>query len=199
MKDLFILVADKNMEYTFNGILERKDSLKIRDITFYVQGHKLRDPGVYKGAHEFLKIYIGQYNYALVVFDREGCGCDDTASEIAYVVQTNLNSNGWENRSKVIVLDPELEIWIWSDSPEVAQCINWDHKELRDWLAQKYLTTDSTKPAKPKEAFEEALRVKKIPRSSSIYRKLAERVSFKRCEDSAFKEFTGTLQQWFPR
>ncbi|MBF0463632.1 MAG: hypothetical protein HQK94_00940 [Nitrospirae bacterium] len=76
-----------------------------------------------------------------------------------YTLQLNLNNNGWKDKSKVIVLDPELEIWIWSDSPEVAQCINWEHKELREWLIKHYQVNNSNKPIRPKEAFKEALRI----------------------------------------
>ncbi len=36
------------------------------------------------------------------------------------------------------------------------------------------------------------------PRSSAIYRALAESVSFRRCIDPAFQKLVTTLQTWFP-
>lgn len=199
MKDIIVLVADKNMEFAVKGILKRTVSLKIREISYDVKVHSHRDPGVYNTAHDFLRIFLNKYSYALVMLDKEGCGCNDDSKQIAINIQSKLDSSGWKNCSKVIVLDPELEIWVWSDSPEVSACIGWNDTELRGWLrSEGYMLPNAYKPQNPKLAFEKALRVKRKPRSSSIYGKLAERVSFERCIDSAFKEFKGALQQWFP-
>ena len=44
MKDLIVLVADKNMEATFKGLLSRNNTLRIREITFgMVQEHRELD------------------------------------------------------------------------------------------------------------------------------------------------------------
>lgn len=199
MKDLIILVADKNMEFAVKGILQRTVSLKIREISYDVKVHSNRDPGIYNTAHDFLRIFLNKYSYALVMLDKEGCGRNDDSTQIATNIQSKLNSSGWKNRSKVVVLDPELEIWVWSDSPEVSICIGWSNKELRDWLqSEGYILPNAHKPQNPKLAFEKALRIKRKPRSSSIYGKLAERVSFERCIDPAFQELKAILQQWFP-
>lgn len=203
MKDLIVLAADKNMEYALKGILHRKHSLKIRPVVFDIKVHGQNDSGVYNDAHNFLRIYIDKYSYALVALDREGTKRKNTtAAEIAEAIQSNLDKNGWIERSKVIVLDPELEIWVWSDSPEVASCIGWNndkHGKLADWLRDKqYVQNNDVKPGRPKEALEEALRIIGMPRSSSIYEKLAKNVGFNRCKDNAFQEFKKTLQSWFP-
>lgn len=199
MKDLIVLVADKNMEFAVKGILQRTASLKIREIFYDIKVHNHHDPGVYRTAHDFLRIFNKKYHYALVMLDKEGCGCDENSSKIASNIQSRLDISGWKDRSQVIVLDPELEIWVWSDSPEVSICIGWNNKELRDWLqSEGYILPNAHKPQNPKLAFEKALRIKRKPRSSSIYGKLAERVSFERCIDPAFQELKAILQQWFP-
>jgi hypothetical protein len=146
-----------------------------------------------------LRIFAGKYAYALVMFDRDGCGCLENAVQLADFVQGNLDRSGWQGRSKVIVIDPELEIWIWSNSPHVAACLGWDNAELRDWLIFKgYLQPSEHKPQTPKIAFMDALRTKGKQKSSSLFSKIAELVSFDRCTDSAFQQFKSTLQGWFP-
>jgi len=133
------------------------------------------------------------------LFDREGCGSPGTREEIESEVETRLAQNDWLNRCAVIVIDPELENWVWSDSPHVAAALGWQREGLRDWLVQSgHCQGDALKPFKPKEAVEEALRLKGIPRSSAIYHSLATQVSFDRCTDPAFLKFRAKLAAWFP-
>jgi hypothetical protein len=56
---------------------------------------------------------------------------------------------------------------------------------------------DQQKPSDPKRAVEWALRVVGKPRSSSIYRALASKISFARCQDRSFVRLKGLLQGWF--
>lgn len=199
MKDLFVLVADKNMEFAIRGILQRKESLNIRDISFDIKPHSGHDSGVYKSAHDFLRIFSGRYSYAIVMFDREGCGSRKDPMQLADDVQRNLNNSGWQGKSKVIVIEPELEIWIWCNSQHVATCLGWENSELRDWLIAKgYLHPSGQKPQNPKEAFINALKIKGKQKSSSLFSKIAEHVSLDRCTDSSFQEFKAILQIWFP-
>lgn len=99
------------------------------------------------------------------------------------------------------MLDPELEIWIWGDSPHVPKILGFesDQLSLRKWLADhQYLRKPASKPHAPKEAMEELLRFKKKPRSSSIYSEMARTVGFERCQDAAFLKLKETLRAWFP-
>ncbi|NJL28558.1 MAG: hypothetical protein HC897_12045 [Thermoanaerobaculia bacterium] len=98
------------------------------------------------------------------------------------------------------MLDPELEAWLWSDSPHVDSVLGWKDRNptLRAWLAEQgFLVEGAAKPSQPKEAVEKALRVVRKPRSSALYRQLAERVSFERCTDPAFARFKDVLRGWF--
>ncbi len=98
-----------------------------------------------------------------------------------------------------MAIDPELEAWVWSDSPHVARALCWVDGDLQQWLAERdLLTPGQSKPSRPKEAVEKVLRRTHTPRSSSIYRQLASHVSFKRCQDTAFVKLLGTLKTWFP-
>lgn len=200
-KDLVILVADADMEQTMKGLLTRPRALGIRDgITVDVFRHPRRDPGIFHEAHEFLRPLQGQYRYALVMLDREGSGQEElSALEIEAEVQKRLNDSGWEGRSAVVVLDPELEVWVFSDSPHVIEVIaDGDERFYREVLGTQ-LASGHGKPERPKEVMEEILRRKRIPRSSALYKELAERVSFSKCLDPAFKRFRKNLQRWFPR
>jgi hypothetical protein len=200
--DLVVLVADTNMEQTFKGLLARHRSLGIRAITYNIYKHPRHDPGCRNEGHDFLRIFAGQYDYALVLFDHEGCGKEDEPpDDLEKDLEKRLASNGWHNRSKVIILRPELEIWVWSDSPRVDECLGWAGRRpsLRAWLHDEGLwEPDVVKPDDPKLAVEKALREVRLPRSSSIYRQLAERVPLERCTDASFRKLRETLQQWFP-
>lgn len=119
MKDLVILVADKDMEMTMRGLLPRPQSLGIRAIQYDLYTHPQHDPGVRTHAAEFLRPYQKMYHNA-------------------------------------------------------------------------------SKPENPKSAVEEIIRLKKIPRSSALFQRLAERVSLSRCTDRSFARLRETLKRWFP-
>lgn len=200
-RDLILLVADKNIEYTVRGLLTRPKALGVRAITFDVLPHPERDPGCLLRAPEFLQSFEGKYRHALVLLDLEGSG---RGTEPRAVLEEDLEarlSKAWDMRAAAVVMAPELEAWLWSDSPHVEEVLGWHGRKpgLRSWLRdQGFLTGPEPKPGRPKEAVEEALRVARKPRSSALYRQLAERVSFRRCTDPAFGKFLQVLRQWFP-
>ena len=200
LKDLIVLVADKNMRSALSGLLDRCGRLGIRPISFHgPHVHPKRDPGVYRLSHEFLRSFQRTATYALVIFDRDGCGSTQTREDLERQVEIRLAQNGWPDRSVVIVIDPELENWVWSDSPRVAAALGWQHDELRRWLAESgYYQEGALKPTSPKEAVEEALRLRGIPRSSAIYLNIATQVNFDRCVDPAFIKLRATFAAWFP-
>ncbi len=198
MKDLVVLVADKNMEYSVKGILSRPQALSIRQISFELFVHPHNDPGCLNDGHHFLRTSLNQSTHALILFDREGCGREGlTRQQLEQQVEANLFRSGWQ-QAAAIVLNPELEIWVWSDSPHVAELLGWKQPELNRWLKTKgFLREGEIKPERPKESMEAALKKVRKPRSSILYRRLAEKVSFGRCTDEAFNKFKTTLQNWF--
>lgn len=202
MKDLIVLVPDNNVKFGIDGLLSRNESLNTREISYEIFVHPLRDPGIYHNATNFLRPFSSQYSYALVFIDYEGSGQEQTSShEISENVKRDVEMNGWPNRVEVIVFDPELEIWVWSESPHTAEALGWDsYSELKSWLtSQRIWQENASKPERPKEAVEVALRIKRIPRSSSIYKEIAQNVGLSRCQDQAFIRFRNILQNWFPR
>jgi hypothetical protein len=203
MKDLVILVADKNMEHAIEGLLGRPRALNIRQATYDIYVHSRRDPGCLNEAHNFLRPFLGEYDHALVMFDHQGCGREQVLpDDLADEVKARLEQNGWPSQAEVVVLAPELEVWVWSASPHVETCLGWTghHPPLREWLADNgHWALDEEKPPRPKETMEAALREVRKPRSSAIYLELAQRVSLQGHTEPAFVRFTQTLQRWYAR
>ncbi len=199
--DLVVLVPDRNTEASMEGILARHESLRIRQITTRILVHPEKDPGCRLHGHELLRTQQRFYSHALLIFDREGSGGEtQTSRELESRAEDALASAGWGQRAAAIVIDPELDIWVWSDSPVVEQCIGWGTREprLREWLRQKGFTLrEGVKPTDPKEALQAARDLLRKPRSSSLYKDLALRVSLERCQDQAFVKLRTRLRDWF--
>ncbi len=198
--DLAVLVSDKNMEAAVRALCIRHKALGTRPISFDIFVHPEHDPGCLLKARFFLQAQITNYRFALVLFDREGSGSDHPAERLEIEVGEELGRSGWGARARVVVIDPELEAWIWSDSPHVDQVLGWANRPqpLRDWIVEAgFADRGASKPRAPKEAVEAALRVAKIQRSSSIYGRLATLVSLSRCQDRAFRRFRETMIDWF--
>jgi hypothetical protein len=199
MKDLVVLVADKNMEAAVKTLIEKRHkSLGIRQVQPDVFVHPDRDAGVFLKAHIFLKTHCNEYRYALVMFDHEGSGQENRpAQQVEQEVKQRLEQSGWQGRCEVIALEPELEAWVWSSSHHVPKVLGLTREQLQQIL-QRFPKTHLGKPQRPKDAMEECLRQAKIPRSSSIYAELAETVGLKNCVEPSFVKFQRTLQKWFP-
>jgi hypothetical protein len=203
VRDLVVLAADKNAEYAIRGLLSRHQSLGIRQLLADIYVHPERDPGCLLKSDAFLSGFQQSHTHALVIFDREGCGREHNSRvELEQAVEGAIAQRGWiPSRIACVVLDPELEIWVWSDSIEVDNQLGWQGRnpDLRTWLRDNQLLIGSgNKPDRPKESMEVALRETRRPRSSAIFRRLAETVSLHRCVDDAFTKFKATLLNWFP-
>ncbi len=200
--DLVVLAADKSSEMAMRGILARPEALEIRPVNAEFIVHPEHDPGCVRTPHHYLRSYVRTHAHAIVVLDREGCGREETRPELEQEIEGLLERNGWRSRSAAIVLDPELEVWVWSDSPEVEVQLGWAGRQpdLRTWLRQRgFLSPDAAKPSRPKEAMQAALYEVRLPWSSSIHGQLAGRVSVRRCTDPGFEKLKRSLQQWFPK
>jgi hypothetical protein len=201
--DLFFLVSDQNMLAAVRGLMTRRKSLQIDEtFTFEIRPHPEHDPGCFLRSHDFLKPFQVQYRFALVIFDREGCGSDDSRESLESAVESRLSASGWQNRSAAVAIDPELENWVWSESPHVAESLGWQGKpqDLRVWLeSHGELAASQSKPARPKESMQRVLRHTRQPRSSTVYERLARKVGLSSCRDPAFGKMRTLLQLWFPQ
>jgi hypothetical protein len=200
MKDLILLVADKNAQFAIRGALDRAPALKIRPITFDFVVHSGRDGGARKTGHELLTLQRRQFGHALLVLDFEGSGteCSD-AVELEAELDQRLKPV-WGDRAKAIVIEPELDSWVWGSDNAIGEVIDWPPGTgVRDWLRQQgFEFTEQGKPRRPKEAFEALLAKVRIPRSSALYKQVTGKISLQRCQDPAFIRLRQRLRDWFP-
>lgn len=202
-KDLIVVVADLDAKQTIEQLLQRPQSLGIRPIQATVDRYVKRDSGCCRTSHEYLRPFVRQFDHAMVVFDHDGSGKESlTRDDIEATVEQELAKNGWNGRSAAIVITPELEAWVWSNSPEVDKALGWQGHTptLRSWLSDEgHLTEKAPKPNDPKQAMKDALLKANKKPSPAIFRELARNVGTGRCVDPAFLKFKATLQAWFPR
>ena len=204
MEDLIVLVADKNTEYILNAILQRVPQIEnIKPFSYHIVIHYLRDPGIYNSCHEFLRPFYSKYKFAIVVFDKEGCGENKMNSrEIEHLLENKLAENGWKDNAAVIVNDPEIENWVWVNSPHFLNAISWDKNyiDIQNWISRKGFTIkENFKPIRPKEALESVLKYTNTPRSSSIYFDIGSNASYKYCTDVSFRKLVSILKKWFQK
>lgn len=207
MQDCIFLVADKQMESVFKGFLKERNnchlSLGTRPFTCEIKADRAgNDPGLYTRSHELLRPYYRTHQHAVVVLDQDWKAAPE-ASIIRTKIKNDLIGNGWgRDNVEVIVIDPELEIWLWQDSPHIANIFQFNYHpylSLKSWLEDKGMwSSTQLKPAHPKKAFELLCIEARIPHSSAIYSKIVQRVSVNGCTDRAFCLLLETLQRWFP-
>ena len=210
MNDLLFMVADTNMREAVGGLLERQAAHKVigchpfdfdarRDIKV-AKGQN--DPGLFVRGNELLRPFAGEYRHAVLIVDEEWDSSPGAAA-IHHQLETHLADAGWPPpEGLALVVRPEADVWLWSDSPHSATALGWPSwTELRPALeSQGWMEAGDVKPNRPKEAAEWALRhgTGKVKRSSALYRKVAGKVSVRRCQDSALDTLLGALQRWFP-
>jgi len=205
-RDLFVLVADLDVENALKGLLARYQSLGIRNLHFDPKKDLLRfsgrDSGCCREAVELLRPCQRTHDHAIVFFDHHGSGREgDDPRAIEVDIESGFVSSGWGDQAAAIVFDPEFEIWVWSDSPHVASRLGWGSSEqLRAFLAANgWLSRGQAKPERPKEALSAALREKRQAMSARLFERLAESIGrLDRCTDRAFIRLLETLRTWFP-
>ena len=207
MRDCLFLLADSNMQGTLAGFLSRDlfhRSLGCGSFMFdpaedLVVAAGDNDPGLYVRGHELLRPFQRTHQHALVVIDAAWDGSPG-AETIRADMTANVRGTGWpEGSFRVVVIDPELEVWVWQQNQHVARALGFaseqsmmaNHRVAAAWPAGQ------NKPSQPKETLEAVLRQQRIPRSSSIYRQITERISVRGCHDLAFQQLREALQTWF--
>jgi len=209
MRDCLFLVADKNMEGMLKGFFSREafhramgcGHLDFDSRQDLLVAHGQNDPGLYTRANEFLQPYARTHQHAVVIVDAEWSGSPGKDAILQRLNQ-HLTNVGWSDDSGCgVVLAPELENWVWQDSPHVCSALGSDmtFAALRAELEAKgFWQPNEAKPDRPKEAVEWALRQSRKGRSSAIYQQLATRVTAKGCTDQAFRTLRNALLRWFP-
>lgn len=200
MEDLVALVADKNMEFALKGGLDQPERLGTRQIRYRIRVHSERDGGVRTTGAQILRLLRNQFNHALLMLDWEGSGSNEPDAITEEAALDHQLQRTWGPFAKTIVIDPELDIWMWGSSNLLKQSLNWTGPQsIRDWAADRgFQLSEKGKPLRPKEALQAVLREVRLPRSSSLYRKIASQISLQKCEDAAFLRLREQLRLWFP-
>jgi hypothetical protein len=204
-KDLFVLAADDNMKGVIGELLRRPQSLGIHEIAFEVRRHPQSDPGVFRDAPEFLRGVARSAERFLVLLDFAWQRPRDMNSPetLRQDLEERLRRAGLEaDRCRVLIFAPELEAWLFGDSPHAAAALGFETpEEFRRLLREAGLwSPEEPEPSEPKKAVELALRARRRPRSTAVYRAIARQASLQpeRCRDHTFREFVVTLRGWFP-
>jgi hypothetical protein len=123
MKDLVLLVADKNAHFALKDALGRPEALGIRPIEFEFRVHPGRDGGTRRTGPEVLALERRRFKHALLVLDFEGCGTDlPNATALEAQLDGRLSTH-WKEAAKSIVIEPELDVWVWGADNAVEAII----------------------------------------------------------------------------
>ena len=153
--DLVALVPGKDERETIDGLLSKRGkSLGISEINCRILVHPTKRPWLLSRSPGNRQPFLRQAAHALVIFDHDGSGQEERdASDLVSDLQSRLSKGGWNDRAEVIVVEPELEVWVWSESPEVEKTLGWSGQStnLRTWLASRGAwPVDKTKPPRPR-------------------------------------------------
>lgn len=201
-RDIVFLVADSAMEQLLLGFFGRDQfhrRLDCQPIDFDPSQDCVvspnRDPGVYNSTRGLLGPYEKLYQRAVVMLDAEWAGSPG-ANRIRADITESLR-HAWE-QFVVIVIEPELEAWIWQDSPNVARALKCrtDFRKVLHYSG--HWPEGQAKPKDPKAALEYLRREQRADRSNALFRRLADTVSAKGCQDEAHQLLRDTLRAWFP-
>ncbi len=127
MRDCVFLFADAEMQAAFQEFFSRQSfELTLETGPFsvdpaqdFLRDAAGKDSGVYLRAHEFLRPYQTSHRHAVVVLDEKWEGSTG-AGKIREDIRQRLRSSGWaDERFAVVVIEPELENWIWQDNPHI--------------------------------------------------------------------------------
>ncbi|WP_431877464.1 methylation-associated defense system protein MAD4 [Micromonospora marina] len=200
-RDVVFLVADAAMDQMLRGFLGRPQchrSIGCNPFRFDAREDLIvapfRDPDVYGRAAELLQPYERSHRHAVAMLDLAWEG-SPTPEQIREHIGAKLKA-AWSH-SAVIVIEPELEAWVWQENPHVAEALKCG-TDFRDVLRRSGHWPDgASKPPDPKAALEFLRRYHRADRSNAAFGRLAQKISVRHCEDRAFCQLRDTLREWF--
>lgn len=206
MRPLVILTADGTMNAVFTAFFNRPGwhqtlgchpfELRPEQDILYVPGQT--DGAIHNRAHEFLRPYLSTHDRALVVLDQQ-FGGERPAAQVRDDIVERMNRNGWSPNNDVVVIDPELEVWLWQDKPQIARAVGHTGQPLRAMLRESgEWPAHASKPTHPKDTLQQLIRTNRAGAPMAVYTRIVKAVGVKGCDDAAFHHFRDTLRGWFP-
>ncbi len=204
-RELVVLVADGTMRAVFAAFFEREfhHSLACAPFDFdprldLFHNPLERDGGVHRRCHEILRPYLNTHRRALVVLDQQ-FGGERPAEAVRGEIERLLTANGWANRAACSVIDPELEVLLWQDNPNVERALRHTGPSLRRQLADDGRWPEGhAKPTDPKRVIQTIIRANRAGPPMVVYSEIARSVTTSRCADPAFHCVRDALRAWFP-
>lgn len=209
MRDCMFYVADQNMAEAYKGFFGRNQfhqSLGCGEFQFDALNDIARakgkaDGGLWRYAGDLCKGYLKTHEHLVVCLDRDFGGSPGQA-KVRQDIEQQLLAVGWQpNKFLVLVIDPELEQWIWQDSMHVENALN----HMRPPTLRQSLVVSgewpvgNNKPTDPKGVMERLVKINlRGNRSSALYSKITSKVSIANCMDGEFLALRQQLQMWFP-
>jgi len=238
MKPLVIMTADGQCKATLRGFFERKKfylslgcgPIELDDETFDPENdivvHPGKDPGVWSDPQKVLFSTGKVYEKALIILDHAWEGAppaDQLIERIKTLVEKEAKLE--PHRFEVILIEPELEAWIWQRNQQVVDAFGFKGNEAALWnlFEDKSLLLDqdeeehrfvpanalggqppawpmaNPKPENPKGLVEALKSHCRSGPPSEIFSEISSHISVKNCGDEAFQLLRAKLREWFPK
>jgi hypothetical protein len=173
--DLVALVPDVHIDAIIRTLVSRLWP-HISFISVKAKG----DPDVFYRAEEWLRPFIHRAQYALVILDFQWARPSGLAAShhVREKLKDRLSRSGWQDRCEVVVIDPEVESWLWADVR------TRNPKEELDRVIEQ-VNRDRRVRAK---------------RDARLYEQFAREIPKERldqCADPAFSALRWALSSWF--
>jgi hypothetical protein len=201
-RDVVFLVADDGMRQMLLGFFDRPQPHRRLgcgafdfDADEDIVVHPNKDPGVYHTARDLLGPYERSHERAVVMVDAAWNGSPGVKA-IQHHIARSLET-AWE-RFAVVVIEPELEAWVWQDNPNIAQALKCPADFRKILAASGHWPAGTAKPPDPKAALQHLQRRHRADGSKAAFRRLAAKVSTRGCQDPAFHQLCDALHAWFP-
>ncbi len=201
MKDLIVLAADKQIEAAIAGLLRRGRELGFQVGAVEINRHPHRDPGCFNEGPDFLRNFTRQFRHGLIVLDAAWSAPRGTSAvSLEADIRARLAANAMGDWCDAVVIEPELEVWVWGPDEVLATELGWPGAlpPIRQWLRARGLWAGGPKPPDPKAAYEAVLKQAKVPRSSSNIARLARALPAMTCTDPSLDRLVTRLRSWFP-
>jgi hypothetical protein len=207
VKDLFVFTADADALAVVRAVLARPQAIGIRPITYEVDRHTGRDPGMVKDGPELIRMRIRKnaFSKVVLIWDHEGSGWEAKSPKTARdQIRTRLVQVTWRDHSEAVVVVPEIEEWIWRHSASVARHLGIGTDKLLQWI-ERFCALHGTdcatcKAQSPKELLEFSLYQRytrrPLPRDFERIAKAATLTDWQASQ--SFASFAETLRSWFP-
>ena len=214
MRDCCFLVADQAMRTAFELILDRGDRSELLGTGGFefdpapdvdlIQVAGYTDGGVHKHAARLLAPKLETHRHAVVCLDKKFPGAP-AAGRIRRDITGNLRTAGWDpSRFEVIVIQPELERWLWLDHPACERAFGYpraDHgRSMRVMMREQGQWHEhDDKPHDCDAALVWAARWKQRKTApATLFKAMLPTAPVQHCEDPAFVKLRDTLKSWFP-